>query len=127
MQRGLSMNTIVKIDCDLVSASMGRSVAFFEQLAADPSDVVLDLRSVATIDGSGLGALMHVFKRKRAQGANLSLANVGGQPRRLLNELKVLSLLEYTGDASETDSKRRPTLAASALPKLPADTALPMR
>lgn len=127
VQRGLPMNTIVKIDYDLISASMGESVGFFEQLAADPSDVVLDLRNVNAIDGSGLGALLHVFKRKRARGAKLSLANVGGQPRRILSELKVLSLLEYTGDASATDSKRRAMLSTSALPKLPGDTAIPMR
>ena len=121
------MNTIVKIDCDLVSASMSQSNAFFAQLASDQSDVVLDLRNVGAIDGSGLGALLHVFKRKRARGANMSLANVSGQPRRLLSELKVLKLLEYTGDALAVDSKRRITLSNGALQELPGNSAIPLR
>ena len=81
VQRDVAMNTIVKIDCDLVAASMSGSIGFFEQLALDPNDVVLDLRSVVNLDGSGLGALLQVFKRKRAHGATLSLVNVSGQPR----------------------------------------------
>lgn len=122
------MNTIVKIDCDLVAASMSGSIGFFEQLALDPNDVVLDLRSVVNLDGSGLGALLHVFKRKRAHGATLSLVNVSGQPRQILNELKVLALLEYRGDANGIESKRRATtLSTTALPKLPGNTAVPTR
>ena len=100
---------------------------FFEQLAADTGDVVLDLRNVGSLDGSGLGALLHVFKRKRARGAKLSLANVVGQPRQLLTELKVLPLLEYSGDAMVIESKLRVPLSTSGLPKLPGDTAFPTR
>jgi len=94
------MNTIVKIETDLDAANVGQTVEFFEQLAADSNDVVLDLCSVAKIDGCGMGALLHVFKRKSALGAKLSLVNVSGQPRQVLTELKVLSLLEYSGDAT---------------------------
>lgn len=126
-QRGLPMNTIVKIDCELDATSVRDSMTFFEHLAVDPSDVVLDLRTVEALDGSGLGALLHVYKRKRARGAKLFLANVSGQPRQLLTELKVLPLLEYTGDAAVIETKRRVTLSTSALPKLPGDTAVPMR
>jgi|LNFM01.1.fsa_nt_gb anti-anti-sigma factor len=121
------MNTIVKIECELDAASVRESMAFFEELAADPSDVVLDMRSVGSLDGSGLGALLHVFKRKRARGEKLSLANVNGQPRQLLSELKVLPLLEYTGDSAVIETKLRLTLSTSSLPKLPGDTIVPMR
>lgn len=122
------MNTIVKIDCDLVAASLTESTAFFERLAMERTDVVLDLRNVAAIDGSGLGALLHVFKRKRAHGAKLSVVNVSGQPQQLLAELKVLPLLAYKGDAASIESKRRETtLSTSALPKLSGNSALPVR
>lgn len=95
------MEKLISIECDLDAMSVGAVRPFFERLAEDPSDVVLDLRAVGRMDGSGLGALMHVFKRKTASGAKLWVVNVGGQPRDMLNSLKVLPLLERTNGAVE--------------------------
>jgi anti-anti-sigma factor len=109
------MSTVVKIESELDAGGIAASVAFFERLAQDDSDIVLDLRSVAVLDGSGLGALMHVFKRKRALGARLAVANVSGQPRQLMLELKVLSLLELVEQPAAFDVASRPALAQDNL------------
>ena len=61
---GEEMTTMISIGVELDADGLSSSKHIFEQIASDSADVVLDLRRVNRMDGSGLGALMHVMKRK---------------------------------------------------------------
>ena len=62
----------------------------FDEIAADkPPSVVLDLSSLRVIDSSGVGAIVSLFKRVRAEGGEFEVKGVQGQP---LSIFKVLRL-----------------------------------
>ncbi|GAA4903076.1 STAS domain-containing protein [Ferrimonas pelagia] len=58
-------------------------------LLPDGGIVRLDLSNVSFIDSSGVGAIIHLFKRLRSQQRELILCGVHGQPRRILQLLRV--------------------------------------
>ena len=62
-----------------------------EQVAesSDPQHIVLDLEEVEFIDSSGVGAMVFLFKRLRAKERSLEIIGVHGQPRELLELLRV--------------------------------------
>lgn len=118
---GEEMTTMISIGVELDADGLSSSKHIFEQIASDSADVVLDLRRVNRMDGSGLGALMHVMKRKAANGAKLWVVNVNGQPRDMLSDLKVLSMIEHVGDLGAVARDLRQVPAANALAQFPAE------
>jgi anti-sigma B factor antagonist len=67
----------------------------FDEIAAKkPKRVVLDLSSLRIIDSSGVGAIVSLFKRVRAEGGAFEVAGVQGQP---LSIFKVLRLDKVFG------------------------------
>ncbi|MBY6185528.1 STAS domain-containing protein [Marinobacter hydrocarbonoclasticus] len=62
---------------------------FDSMLRCEEGDVCLDLSAVDFIDSSGVGAIIHLFKRLKSQGRDLELSGVSGQPRRILLMLRV--------------------------------------
>ena len=75
-----------------------------EEIAAmtDEPHVVLDLSGVTFMDSSGIGAIVFLFKRLRADGRSLALVGVYGQTRQLIELLRVdkalpVSFLAETG------------------------------
>lgn len=56
---------------------------------AQHKDVALDIGAVSFIDSSGIGAIVFLFKRLKARGGALSLYNVQGQPRELIELLRI--------------------------------------
>ncbi len=52
-------------------------------------EIYLDLSNVTFMDSSGVGALVFMLKRLKANGGSLSLHNVCGQPQELLTLLRV--------------------------------------
>ncbi len=66
--------------------------ARLETLAAAAGDVVIDLKDVSFIDGSGLAAIAFLFKRMVRQGRRLTVA-AEGQPLAMLRDLGLASLL----------------------------------
>ena len=64
-----------------------------ERLARLNLNVVMDFARTEAIDGSGVGALVYVFKRLAADGKRLSIRNVSGQPLALLNAAGLLRTL----------------------------------
>ena len=64
-----------------------------ERLAKLNVNVVMDFARTETIDGSGVGALVYVFKRLAVGGKRLSIRNVSGQPLTLLNSAGLLRTL----------------------------------
>jgi anti-anti-sigma factor len=62
----------------------------FERLVQDcVQPIVLDFSSTTFIDSSGIGAIVFLFKRIEKNGQTLALANVQGQPFKLMNLLRV--------------------------------------
>ena len=51
--------------------------------------IILDLSSVDFIDSSGIGSIVFLYKRLKAQNRDLILNGVNGQPARLISSLRV--------------------------------------
>jgi anti-anti-sigma factor len=84
---------VIPIANDMDAAGMTRLRVEFEQLAHANEDIVLDLAKVGFLDSSGVGGIVYLFKRLRAAGRTLRLANVGGQPLQLLSHLQLTDQL----------------------------------
>ena len=84
---------LVKIDQDMDAATMAAMRPMFEELADSKSDVCFDLSGVDFLDSSGVGGIVFVFKRLRERSLKVSLVNAGGQPARLLRQLKLEFML----------------------------------
>lgn len=64
--------------------------AYFETLSqTEQTEVILDLTQVSFIDSCGIGAIVFLYKRLRSRGRTLRLLNVNGQPRQLMNMLRI--------------------------------------
>lgn len=75
-----------RFDADAVIAAGQR----WERLAdRSRSDLYLDLTEVTFIDCCAIGTITFLFKRLSAQGRKLRLLGVSGQPRKLLEFLRV--------------------------------------
>ena len=70
-----------------------------ESLAATSARrVVLDLSDVASMDGSGLGAITYMFKRLVARGRQLVVTGASGQPLEMLTELGLTRIIGLEAD-----------------------------
>jgi anti-sigma B factor antagonist len=54
-----------------------------------PSRVVVDLARLHTIDSAGVGTLVSLFKRVRAQGGSLTITGLQDQPLAIFRLLKL--------------------------------------
>ncbi len=60
-----------------------------ETLAAELASCVVDMGGVEFIDSSAIGELVALFKRLDAEGQNLRLVNVRGQPAEMFQFLRI--------------------------------------
>lgn len=65
----------------------------YDELASAEQDITIDMSAVDRIDGSGLGAIVYLFKRLRLGGHKLRLIKVQGEALSLLTRLKVADVL----------------------------------
>ena len=87
--------TRLKISGELDSITAPDVRATFDEVVeSKPTKVVLDLSSLRVIDSSGVGAIVSLFKRLRAEGAAFTVEGVQGQP---LSIFKVLRLNKVFG------------------------------
>ena len=56
-------------------------------------DVILDMGSVSFLDSSGIGVIVFLYKRLKARGRALEIINVQGQPRDLMELLRIDSAI----------------------------------
>lgn len=98
---------VISLSGDFDVSSVGHVRNLFEDLAVNGSDVIVDLSDVRFIDSSGIGALVFLYKRLVAQQHVMVLIGVQGQPRELLDILKITqtirvfeSLKAYLADKS---------------------------
>lgn len=55
----------------------------------DRHHVVCDLRDLETIDSSGVGAIVSLFKRSRMKGGEVKIARLRGQPKEIFRLLRL--------------------------------------
>lgn len=60
-------------------------------------DVALDMTAVSSLDGSGVGAIAHLFKRLAPQGRRVIVEGASGQPREMLERLGLRGALNLDG------------------------------
>jgi len=98
---------VVSVSGDFDVNTVGDVKELFESLVVQGSDVVVDLTEVRFIDSSGIGAIVFLYKRLVAQQHKMSLVGVSGQPKELLEILKIsqtintyITLNHYLADKS---------------------------
>lgn len=57
------------------------------------SHVIVDINDVSFIDSSGIGAIVFLFKRLKAQNRTLEIIGVQGQPKELMKLLRMDSAI----------------------------------
>ncbi len=57
------------------------------------TNVSLDLSQVSFLDSSGIGAIVFLYKRLKAQGRTLIIVGVQGQPQELMKLLRIDSAI----------------------------------
>lgn len=57
--------------------------------SAPQQGLVLDISAVTFLDSSGIGMIVFLFKRLKADGRSFRIVNVGGQPRELMQLLRI--------------------------------------
>lgn len=70
--------------------------------AVQTKNVLLDLHNVDFIDSSGIGAIVYLFKRLKAKQQCLVIRGVHGQPKELMELLRVGSAIPISFDADST-------------------------
>ena len=92
--------TILTVDGDLV---IGESESLFKRtvtrlLEEGKVNLLVDMRKVAFLDSSGLGALVRAMTNAQKEGGNTKLLGAGPQVRKLLEMTRLDSVLENFTD-----------------------------
>ena len=77
------------------SESLQSTRDVFRRLADSNEDLTIDMGEVSYIDGAGIGALMYVLKRARAKRVVIKIVNLTGQPKRLFESLRLISVTTH--------------------------------
>ena len=81
---------ILEGDFDAVALSEGQLRPWLERLCEETEgDIFLDLSGVNFLDSSGIGAMVFLFKRLKARNLGLEIVQPLGQPRQLLEMLRI--------------------------------------
>ena len=62
---------------------------------------VLDVTGVLLVDSTGVGSIISLFKRLRAQGGDLKVAGVNGQPKEIFDLLRLERALDLQPSVDE--------------------------
>lgn len=73
-------------------------------IASGKKKIVLNMKNVAMIDSSGLGALVAAYSSAKSAGATLRLSNLGSHANQLLQVTKLLTVFEVSN--TEEDAVR---------------------
>jgi anti-anti-sigma factor len=107
---------VVSLDGDLdalVATGVTQALAPF---AADGTvdHVILEISRVRFMDSSGVGAIVHLHKRLRQRGAHVSLHGARGQPRTLIELLRIDQAIPTLPKEAGADTQGPSHLGASA-------------
>lgn len=68
----------------------------------DRMELVIDMTKVQFIDSCGIGAIVFLYKRLKSRGRRLRLLNVNGQPRELMQMLRIDKVIPLITSAELT-------------------------
>jgi anti-sigma B factor antagonist len=98
----------VRGELDALSASELRPV--LDKIILDARrDVRIDLSGLRLIDSSGVGALVSLYKRVRAQGGDVEFEGVTGQPLIVFKLLRLDVVFELPPEAPAAEPESAPT------------------
>ncbi len=82
---------IIELDGEFDALGSSRIRPVLEKIASQskPEYVFIDLKNVSFIDSSGVGAIVFLYKRLKENARKLSITHVSGQPRALLELLRI--------------------------------------
>ena len=84
------METLLRLEGALDALSTPASRAAFDALVNDRrSPVAIDMSALHSIDSSGVGAVVSLYKRVVAQGGRLSVRGLRGQPLAIFQLLRL--------------------------------------
>lgn len=87
----ISGDTIIKVngdmDADGCQELRPQIETILENMKGD--NLVLDLMNVSFLDSSGIGAIVFMFKRLKANNKSFEIIGVNGQPKEILHLLRV--------------------------------------
>lgn len=113
------MNDLYTPNGDLDAVGVKDKLSVFSELALQNTDVTIDMSAVQSIDGSGIGALVFLYKRLRSTGHRVRLTNVRSQPMSVLENLGLAEIFSanrysaYTGELTADKITEHVTEAGS--------------
>ncbi|MDD1783936.1 STAS domain-containing protein [Enterovibrio sp. ZSDZ35] len=86
---------LIRINGDMDSQGCSELQPEFDQLVSSDAlqDTTISMAGVDFLDSSGIGAIVFLFKRLKAQGKSLSLIEVHGQPMEIIRLLRIDSAI----------------------------------
>ena len=69
------------------------------------SNVILNLNNVNFLDSSGIGAIVFLYKRLKAQQRALTITGVRGQPQEIMKLLRIDSAIPINSEHNTNPSK----------------------
>ena len=90
---------IITIEGILNAASSPQLKKHFEESGND-KPVIINLEHVEFIDSSGLGILVNLARKKKAQNADLKLANMNNRVKRVFEITQAYSLFDIYDDVA---------------------------
>lgn len=91
---------VLSIGGELDALSVVELRPALERLATAGRPVVVDLSALQLIDSSGVGAIVSLYKRLRAQGADLAVRGLRDQPLEIFRLLRLDEVLMGDGAAA---------------------------
>ena len=68
----------------------------------EQSNIILDLSLISFLDSSGIGMIVFLYKRLKAQGRSLEVYGVQGQPQELMELLRIDKVIPVSTGSPET-------------------------
>lgn len=85
-----SSNVIIQLSGEMDALGCSKIRPVLEALSKqEHAHTVLDIAQVSFIDSSGIGAIVFLFKRLKAQGRTMEITGVQGQPQELMKLLRI--------------------------------------
>jgi len=100
IDEGATTTLRVRGELDALSAPTLRPL-LDDLVEADRRDITVDLSGLRLIDSSGVGALVSLYKRIRANGGEVRFAGVTAQPLVIFQLLRLDSVFGLTADSPE--------------------------
>lgn len=93
-------NMIIKLSGEMDALGCSKIRPELEAIANTAQlHIILDINQINFIDSSGIGAIVFLFKRLKAQQRSLEIVGAQGQPQELLKLLRIESAIPITAAA----------------------------